>query len=319
MRRIPLLFSDHRLGLPLPVASPLHHDESGNGYALRMAVANGIPFSELAGLVASPGHRYMPAKAAPILAYLFGGSSVEIQRAIPKHRVSNGKTRVAFMGHTLNRSYLVRHTWPQVCPACLCEYGYAKALWDLAMSVACEIHRVVLVDRCNMCDRRLSWRRPSLNACWCGHTLSELPGIVAGDDAYMWSLQLARLLAAEVVHGRSDGFVFLNGLDFDMCQRLVRACGLSALYEGKSVQPGTLVRQRSSPEMLHVVVLGLQRCEQLMEGAANEELVGDDLFEAADDALVALLNSRFGLKQRGRGRKEIAYVQLEFQLHQGGD
>lgn len=314
-----MLFSDQRLGQPLPATSPIHHDESGNGYALRMADANGISFAELAGLVASPGHRYIPAKAASLLAYLFGSSPERVRRAIPERHVIRGATRIAFMGHIFKRSYLVRHTWPQVCPGCLDEHRSAKAVWELAMAVACEAHGLELVDHCNACDRRLAWRRPTLATCWCGHSLADLPRVVAGYDARAWSAQLAEIFNSGERRELVEDFGFLKGLDLDMRQRLVRVCGLSAMYEeGGSVQPGTLVRQRSSSEMRDVVDRGLQRCRQLVASGGSTELLGDDLYEDTSDPTASLLHKRFGVRQKLRGSNGGFDAQLELALYGGG-
>ncbi|MFY2838045.1 TniQ family protein [Achromobacter xylosoxidans] len=312
-----MLFSDQKLGLPLPATSQIHHDESGNGYALRMADANGISFAELTGLVASPGHRYIPAKSAPLLAYLFGSSPESVRRAIPERYVTRGATRIAFMGHLFKRSYLVRHTWPQVCPLCLDEHRSAKAVWELAMVVACEAHGLELVDHCNACDRRLSWRRPSLTMCWCGHSLVELPRVAARCNAKAWSAQIAELFSSGEKRDVVEDFGFLNGMGLDMRQRLVRVCGLSAMYEGASVQPGTLVRQRSSSEMRDVVGRGLQRCGQLGAFGGETELLGDDLYEDLSDPIASSLRKRFGVRQKLRGSHGGFGAQLELALDGG--
>ena len=185
------------------------------------------------------------------------------------------------------------------------------------MVVACEAHDLELVDHCNACNRRLAWRRPSLITCWCGRSLAELPRIVAHGDARAWSAQIAELFSSGEKRAVVEDFGFLNGMDLDMRQRLVRVFGLSAMYEGASVQPGTLVRQRPSSEMRDIVGRGLQRCGQLVACGGETELLGDDLYEDLSDPLASLLCKRFGVRQKLRGSNGGFGAQLELVLDGG--
>src|ERR1700730_17613977 len=64
-------------------------------------------------------------------------------------------------------------TRPRFCPQCLCEKGFLEAHWDLALMVACPVHRVSLVSCCPQCGRRLRWFRRGLLECECGGDLSN--------------------------------------------------------------------------------------------------------------------------------------------------
>ncbi len=61
---------------------------------------------------------------------------------------------------------------PRFCPECLREKGFLEAHWDLALMVACPIHRCLLVSSCPECGRRLRWFRHGLLECECGGDLS---------------------------------------------------------------------------------------------------------------------------------------------------
>jgi TniQ len=62
---------------------------------------------------------------------------------------------------------------PRFCPQCLREKGFLEAHWDLALMVACPVHRCSLVSSCPQCGRRLRrWFRRGLLECECGGDLS---------------------------------------------------------------------------------------------------------------------------------------------------
>jgi len=62
---------------------------------------------------------------------------------------------------------------PRFCPQCVREKGFLEAHWDLALMVACPVHRCLLVSYCLKCGRRLRWFRYGLLECECGGDLSE--------------------------------------------------------------------------------------------------------------------------------------------------
>ncbi len=62
----------------------------------------------------------------------------------------------------------IRFSHPKVCPGCLRESNHCRQLWDLLAITACPDHRVVLLDRCPSCRRRVSWNRKSVGRCRCG-------------------------------------------------------------------------------------------------------------------------------------------------------
>jgi hypothetical protein len=62
----------------------------------------------------------------------------------------------------------IRFSHPKVCPDCLRESSHCRKLWDLLAITACPDHRVVLLDRCPSCWRRISWNRKSVGQCRCG-------------------------------------------------------------------------------------------------------------------------------------------------------
>lgn len=273
-----MLFVDSNFGRPLPEFDDIWPEESGNGYALRMLERNSLAFSELAALVASIGHCYLASNAASYIAFLFGAQASAVRRAIPEQFVRHGKTQVHFMGHLFTRPYLVRHTRPQLCPICIEEKGYTKAVWDLALATACTVHAVHLVDRCSSCSRAISWRRPGLLNCVCGETFTATSGQRA-DHMEVWFNHCLEDKFNQYSAARQEGGLgasFLDSLGLDVMMRLVRSLGIhSVLKNGKAV-PGKVTRTLTTAEMRGVVLGGISRCFRLFSGdSGNHDSVWD--------------------------------------------
>ncbi|WP_416334388.1 TniQ family protein [Achromobacter insolitus] len=249
-----MLLFDHKLGRPLPFQDEIGDDESGNGYALRMLCANGLQFADLARAAASIGHTYMPASAVPYLSYAFGASLSRLQRAIPRTYSRKGRRRSAFLGHDFSRTYQLRYTRPQVCPACLAvPRAQLQAVWEISFYTSCVVHGCFLADEC-VCGRGLLWRRNSPLECSCGADLRAI-GVQNADSS---SLAVSSLIAAHVSCGAPEyGGVGLGAplgaLSLDTLLRLVRALGISESSCGDDLVPGRLTRLLSSSEAVSVV------------------------------------------------------------------
>ena len=61
--------------------------------------------------------------------------------------------------------------YPRFCPQCVREKGFLEGHWDLALMVACPLHRCVLTSYCPQCGRHLRWFRRGLLECECGGDL----------------------------------------------------------------------------------------------------------------------------------------------------
>ncbi|MFF7058093.1 TniQ family protein [Achromobacter spanius] len=253
-RRILLLLFDHKLGRPLPFQDEIGDGESGNGYALRMLCANGLQFADLARAAASIGHTYMPASAVPYLSYAFGASLARLQRAIPRTYSRKGRRRSAFLGHDFSRTYQLRYTRPQVCPACLAvPNARLLAVWEISLYTSCVVHGCLLADRC-VCGKGLLWRRIGPFECSCGADLR----VLEVQNADPGSLAVSSLVSAHVSteqpeHGGIGLQDHLGALSLDTLLRLVRALGISESTCGDDLVPGRLTRLLSSVEAVSVV------------------------------------------------------------------
>lgn len=281
-----MLVEDSNFGRSLPVRDAIWPDESGNGYALRMVGRNSLRYSELAELVSSIGHCYIANSAAPFVAYLFGAQAYMVRRAIPELFVAKGKRQISFMGQVLMRTYLVRHTRPQLCPVCMQEKGYAKALWDLSLATACTVHDVQLIDRCPSCARPVSWRRPSLFFCRCGVAFTENMTHQASPLEVWFNQCLEHKLISGIEPSKRDeaGCGFISSLGLDILMRLVRSLGLYCVLSNGKAMPGKVTRILSTNEMRRVVELGVARCLSLNSDEQSKYGPAWDLRGVSEDA-----------------------------------
>lgn len=71
------------------------------------------------------------------------------------------------------RPHEVTPRFTRVCPACVKELGYTRAVWDLRLVVSCHKHKTWLRDSCPGCGKALTWVRRGLLICSCGNRLDE--------------------------------------------------------------------------------------------------------------------------------------------------
>lgn len=173
-------------------------DESCMGWALRVAEAN---------FLMSPWHVFRAAGVQPLyvgilrfdaekLARFVGVDERQLQ-AIGCADTSRRAARVVFRGHVVSRSR-VRNWTPQFCPQCVAERGLARGVWDLHLVSACTRHRLLLVDRCPGCARRVSWYRPTVGVCKCGTALGTAARRPASDADVAVSAAIEAALTGSV-------------------------------------------------------------------------------------------------------------------------
>lgn len=166
------------LSIDVPSKLPVHcspiQTESGTGYLLRCATANGISLSALCA-TAQVGSAHIPwAPSADRLAPILDISHAELRSALVLQGNYLGGPAYQTRGHTLVRWRLLRRTSPQVCIACVHHRGVCQAAWDLRPYAVCHLHGTAMVDCCAACGQSLSWFRPAVDLCRCGHYLREV-------------------------------------------------------------------------------------------------------------------------------------------------
>jgi hypothetical protein len=70
-----------------------------------------------------------------------------------------------FFGHAIDVDHFDR-TPMRVCPKCIREEGYLKAIWELTLCRVCPVHGCLLLETCPNCERALepNWPEPGVCA-----------------------------------------------------------------------------------------------------------------------------------------------------------
>lgn len=261
------MFSDLRLGRPLPVQDAIEPQESGNGYALRMVVANHLEFCDLTRALCTIGHRYLPFSAAATLAYWFGADPVAVARSFPRSYKAHGHLVTQLMGAEFNRPYHVRVSRPQLCVLCLQESMSAQVIWDVSLVTCCPRHKIRLVDRCPACHRALCWRRPSVVTCLCGYDFRCASGASGTPDEIWLSAHIEDLLSGDMWGHVDDADAarrLLMPVGLDPLLRVVRTLGIASDGGGAQIVPGKITRLLTTDEAAGVVARAFSRLRRIL-------------------------------------------------------
>lgn len=148
----------------------MHPNESGQGYALRMAAENhlnGLP--QLKALLGKSRYSTLDAVDTPLLQRWFGADAKELNHALGWTQTGQQNGNYVYAGQALGRSYFLNRSYPRICFQCLKAQGHCAAMWDFSLGTACALHQDVLSDVCPNCTRPISWNRPTPSVCNCHH------------------------------------------------------------------------------------------------------------------------------------------------------
>lgn len=153
----------------LPIRCSIAVDESFVGFLLRMANANHLRgLHWLYKLLKRESVLRIQPEDLPAVATISGTSAGRLEQAFILPYAHADKLSYRAHGHKISRLYLLRPLRPQLCPICVHEYGYIRAIWDFSLVTACTDHGCALIDTCPACSRTIRWSRPYFNACICG-------------------------------------------------------------------------------------------------------------------------------------------------------
>ena len=79
----------------------------------------------------------------------------------------NRNSFVDFNGIRIKKKDL-RFSNTSICSHCLEEDGYTQSCWDHRSINICVKHKVNLIQKCNECGKKISWKRKQLATCDCG-------------------------------------------------------------------------------------------------------------------------------------------------------
>lgn len=315
-----------------PLRDDVHPDESGHGYALRMAEMNhiaGLP--ALKAWLGKTRFAVLDESDAESLAHWFGADPLRLADALGATGLNKRSNDIRFAGQTLGRFYFVNRMHPRVCPLCLSNARYCRAAWDVALMTACPIHGVLLVEQCQVCQRRLSWERPAVDVCQCGWSLVlqattvQAPPIEVGISAWVAS----KLGSSEPTASWENGFPDPNSPLIRLLQPLSLNGGLHLIHAfGAAARPDEsvrvpLIREKSSIAAARELLARASRVvEQIGRGepatfrVTKMSVIVQLLAEsasaqvaAADRSLAHSLISAF-LRQGGRSNWKSRYPQL---------
>ena len=152
---------------PMPGAT-----ESLRGYQLRLAERNGYPVSKWI-VDTLQGSRTYTAREVLDASPLREWAGLSDEQVASLTMCGSGQ-KYRIRGVDLDRPAFQLNR-PKVCPRCLAEKGWCEAFWDLRLAIACPVHHVFLVDRCDHCGHELTWERGKVSRCRCGRDLTLLP------------------------------------------------------------------------------------------------------------------------------------------------
>lgn len=214
----------------LPIRLAPHEDESGLGYCLRLAHANGGAFSSLRRALGMAERESFKQWHAPAMARLAGLDASVLRAILPASIGRGGGTRLSCYGSRFRSRSALRLRRPQLCPVCVRTQRYAKAEWDLSLSTVCLQHHCDLIDRCPRCRAAIRWERSAIEWGHCGHSLGgSMQGAQVEEENRLAQAILSARLAHQSVEALLDSaglFPWLAKLSVDGWMHLIRAVGL---------------------------------------------------------------------------------------------
>ncbi len=177
--------------LPLPVKIEPASDESGLGFLLRVARANGLALMAMLEGLGLPRSTWLGESAIAALARATEVDHDWLMEAIVIADQRQGYRWLRWQGRLWACPLSLRGAHPQVCVHCLKEGRPCMLEWELTGVVVCLRHCSSLIDACGYCGRRLSWTRPAIDVCSCGHFLAADAPAARSDTMANWVASLA--------------------------------------------------------------------------------------------------------------------------------
>lgn len=190
---------------PMPIEG-----ESWPEYVIRLSEANyiGGGLRAMASLAGMYANQLLVATPSEVL-LRFGVVLPEPLREHPLDAPPDRKLKMASRG---------RCKKTRLCPLCLTAdvIPYIRAEWGMPMSIACQQHRTMLIDRCHACDQPLDVFRNHILRCQCGAALHKQEPLPAEPR-----VELLRELFAEA-YDAQDAATFARA--HALSQKAARVC-----------------------------------------------------------------------------------------------
>lgn len=221
----------------LPVKRAAQQDESGMGFLLRSATANGLSLHGLRDLAGLSSVRNIWRSDSTAFARVLGMPESELQPLLTDKGTYLGESAYHIGGQTFFRSELLRQLDPQICVACIHRTGYCKTMWDCKLYTVCHLHKKPMVSACNTCGKELRWYRPAVDVCQCGAYFKPMGDLTFEPDCL--EVAVATWIASYFDPEASVNWVgqsvprWLPELSLDGLCTLVQAFGLQATTHQK--------------------------------------------------------------------------------------
>lgn len=167
----------------LPVTCVAQPGESGMGFLLRSASANGLSLHALRDLAGIPSVRTFWGADSDGLAKILGMPVSELQGLLVEKGRYMGEPAYLLYEHVFLRSHLLRVSKPQVCVYCVHRTGFCRAMWDCGLYTVCHVHKTPLTEICKGCGKSLRWFRSAVDVCQCGVYLKALDEQLVNDSS----------------------------------------------------------------------------------------------------------------------------------------
>ncbi|WP_268237250.1 TniQ family protein [Undibacterium terreum] len=254
----------------LSVRDHPHSDESLMGFTLRLSEANHFSGMQWLAEVFHVGRiHHLSARHAPLIAWLFGSEPQKFHALHATLHKKNGRSILFAFGHLITRPYLMRLRRPQVCIECLAEFGYVKCLWDFVLVTCCPIHRTMLKESCDACNMNLSWNRPGISKCRCGHDI-RLGSSEGASNACIAYSQWMALRLVDVSNSRSaiisesPVLSLFSDMSVDGASRIIWATGINASAL-ETIAAGKSKKDLSTLQASRCVERSIQRLHEIQK------------------------------------------------------
>lgn len=268
--------------LPIPI-QPEHPHENGLGYLMRVAQHNGMTLKSMFAWLDIGRSSVLELDGAARLAYAVSAPpSWLMQRLVIQGTVGRRRAK-EWAGTAWSCSLALRGTHPQICPKCLRQQRLCDLAWELSGAVACPHHRCLLHDSCHHCGEPLTWFRPAVDVCQCGHYLSMAPTIPLEREELRWTTCL--LSRAGLRAPMEDGLPEWCGMvSADALTAIVHAFGIRNSPHTK-ISAAAAQRPASPAEMHATLQRGLHRLRELEAGEPCARVLRTLVYEEGLDRL----------------------------------
>ncbi len=312
----------------LPLICEPAPGESGLGYCLRSVCRNGLNLHWLRQAAGIGYRKHLDGRYAAPLSWILQCQKSWLVDALPRYTTRDATKTWLYCGHAFRSYNHLRIRCPQICPRCIHEDGFCRAVWELAPITVCLRHECALVDACSRCGAPLRWDRPAIDICNCGRPF----GSRAHQRPAPALLEVTGFMEATFNRRDAAGLAprqlpsFLGGLSLHGLLSLIHAFGvLEGDFSPASPASQTKVFETSEWSSIVLRVLGRlewagdsavdgqYRLEPVVSRAVLQRLALSPDCEADREVALSLLRSIFSESfsgQMGGKRPQLSQLPL---------